>query len=1787
MGLIPEGYRVIEEIHQGRLRTVYRAERSGGERVILKVPTNPQPHPTELAALKQEFEITRGLDNPGVVRAYALEAANGSVAIVLEDFNGESLKNVINAKRTRLKAFLRIAIKLTDILGAIHKENIIHKDIKPENIIINTKTGEIKITDFGIASRLARETQGIVSPNRMEGTLSYMSPEQTGRMNRQVDYRSDFYSLGAVFYEMLTGLLAFRSRDPMELVHAHIARVPEVPRALFPDIPEVISNIVMKLLSKTVEDRYQSAYGLKMDLVECLRQLKEKGSITQDFPLGLKDLSDRLQIPQKLYGRNEEIQTLLEAFARVAEGDSELMLVAGYSGIGKSALVSEIHKPIVKHRGYFLVGKFDQFKRNIPYSALIQAFSGLVKEILTESGASIDSWKDKLLGAVGDNGKIIVDVIPELELIVGVCPEAPELPAAESQNRFNEVFRNFIKVFASPEHPLAIFLDDLQWADSSTLQLIELLMTDTKSGNLFLIGAYRNNEVEGGHPLLLTIDEIRNAGARVGEIALGPLSAEIVGVLISETLRRKPDEVRSLTDQVFRKTAGNPFFVNEFLKSLEQDKLIGFDTSNGKWVWDDAGISDRDITDNVVELMSGKIQKLEEKTQKILRIASCLGNSFDLKTLSLVYGKPSRETAADLWEALGEGMVLPQGDSYRLAENTEGEGEEVSYRFSHDRVQQASYSLIPEEERAQIHLDIGRLLLKNTTDVQENIFDIIDQLNRGSEKITDPEEQLELARLNLTGGTKARDSAAFEAARNLLSKGVSLLPSDHWDSLYELSLGLHTELAESEFLCANYDTAEKLYELILGRARSSSDKAKVYVVQIAQYVQQGRTEDALVTGTKALKLYGVKYNHKVGLGGVVTNLLKVKIRLIGKSPDDILNGPEVSDKDQVVAMQILANMSSPAYFYGQEALLLVLFRIIQISLKHGNAPVSAYAYAVYGFVAAVKLFDLKTAKTFVDLSMKMNAKYDDLMFRCKIYFVSSHFVRHWYEPAPLALATLKEGYEAGLVSGDYNFGAYAVHGVILREIFLGYPLDGVYKKTSDYSEFVIKAGEQAMVQNFAVMRKFLLRLRYVPEDDKYALMNEELTEASFMERQKIIGSDMGTSWYYAFNTISAYLFDDYDEAWRNAMLARKIIDDASIGMLLVPEFYFYLALLCAVLFERDGGGKYKRYMRSSIRYLKRLQKGAPSNYRVRYLLALAEYRRISGRHEKAADLFEEAIAEARTGEYLQMGALANELAGRHYLNRGRITIAGIYIRNSRYAYLRWGADRLVEKMDEKYAETLQQTSSFRTTDTIADSISTTAETLATTHATTESTSSNFAGKLDLDTVLKANQTISGEINLEKLLENMMGIVMENAGAGRGLLILKNERGLFIEAEDIVDRKDAFRVMQSEPLVDGGNYSMAVINYALRTRENIVLDDAARSGNFTSDVYITRTGLKSLLCMPLLYQGEFSGLLYLENNLATGAFTPDRIRILQLLLSQIVISINNANFFARVQNMADSFARFVPRQFLESLGKKSIEDVSLGDAVEKKLTVLFSDIRGFTHLSEAMSVTDNFSFLNSYMNQMSPAINNNNGFVDKFIGDAIMALFPGRPEDALNAVIEMQLELKQFNHDNIQKGIGEVRIGFGLHLGETMLGTVGSEDRLDTTVVGDSVNLASRVESLTKIYRVPVLITGEVYNELANHSQFLLREVDAVRVRGKNVPVVIYELFDVDPLLVQEGKRSTMGDFARALDLYRKAEFPEAAALFAKCKEGCPEDNIVDIYSRRCKEYIANPPEGDWDGISNG
>ncbi len=1522
------GFSINSKIHESYNSLVYRGIRQQDNRpIVLKVLKSAYPTPELLSRYKQEFEITYKLQLAGVIKSYSLEKYQNTLAIAFEDFGGESLKILMGERKFTIEEFLKIAIQMTAALGQIHAASIIHKDINPSNIVFNPATDSLKIIDFGISSILSRENPVICNPNILEGTLAYISPEQTGRMNRLVDYRTDFYSLGVTFYELLTQKLPFKTLDVMELVYFHIAKQPISPKIINPEIPQQLAELVIKLLAKNGDDRYKSAYGIQKDLENILGKLNSS-TYDNNFILGKFDVYDKLHISQKLYGRESEIKTLISACERTflaspeetkdvhtkktdnSQPKSEMILVSGYSGIGKTALVREIYQPINRYRGYFISGKFDQLQRHVPYSSLIQAMRSLIQQILTESGEKVAQWRDKILEVVNQQGKIIIDVIPEVELIIGKQPNVSELEPSKLQNRFNILFNNFINVFITTTQPLVIFLDDLQWADSASLKLIKLLMTNTNSG-LLLVGAYRDNEVSAVHPLSLAIDEIKQAGTIVNHISLKPLDLSQTSELIADTFNCTLERAKSLTKLVSEKTAGNPFFINEFLKFLDEKEFIQFDSHRGEWHWDLEQIKVAQITDNVVELMSSKIQQLSDPTQQILKLAACVGNQFDLFTLSFVCGKSIISTASELWQAIEVGLILPIGNTYKLSALAEAsENKKVTYQFLHDRVQQAAYSSIAEETKHLFHWQIGQLLLKNTPakSLEEKIFDIVNQLNAGIESITSScasdavlrEQKDELANLNLIASKKAKASAANQLAFNYLQVGVGLLPCDRWEKQYNLTRSLYEESAEVAYLLANFQQMDKFIDVVTQKTINVLEQLKVYEVKILALIAQSKCIEALNIGLDFLELLGVKLPRKHNKFDILFLLLRTKLRLINRPIASLIDLPEMSDITYKAAMRILNKIISPAYTVSPNLLLQIVFTQISLSLKFGNTAESAFAYGSYGLILCGVVGDMKSGYQFGELALNLLEQLNAREIKAKTEFIAHGLIKHWREPVQKTLNSLQSAYAFGLETGDLEYAAYSSLFYCFQAFFAGKELTQLKLEMENYSEVMLQLGQD---RSLSMHKPFVHAIVYlidevenlhfcvdIVDEGKAELINHQ----NIKERAAIFNT-------YFVRLMLCYLFGDYNQAIASGKIAEQYID-SSTSTPVIPNFYFYDSLARLALIINNSELQSKQFIQKVQSNQKKMRKWAdyaPDNYLHKFYLVEAEYFRFLNKYAEAKDYYNKAIKLAKKNEYLHEEALGYELAAQFYLSHELEIVTKAYMNEAYYCYQKWGAWSKVRDLEFRYPSLF----SIRIDESKKNIVDT----------NSSHTKSNQL--LDITTIVRASQAISGEIILDKLLANLLKIVMENAGAQKGYLITSNHQELYIELA--ITTEPDWQVVQQYISVDNYQYlPVSLINYVARTKEIVMINDAQSDERFRDGYDINHRRVKSAICIPIISQSSLISIIYLENNSTTGAFAEDRLEILKLLSYQAAISLDNARLYEKLESYSRNLEQEVAKRTWE-------------------------------------------------------------------------------------------------------------------------------------------------------------------------------------------------------------------------------------------------------------------------------
>lgn len=1515
-------YEILKRLNSNPEIEIYRAFDSKlNKNIILKNISNTNEFHSSVVNLKNEYDIMKYLsDSNLMLNVNSFERHADGYFLSMEDTEGTSLKEIIKNEKISLDNFFNIALGLSDLLLFIHKKKVIHKDIKPDNIILNNNYNDIRLIDFGISTRLSKEETKWSAANVLEGSIHYISPEQTGRMNRSVDYRSDFYSLGITFYELLTGTLPFSSTDLLELVHSHLAKTPISANVINNEIPLALSKIIEKLMSKTAENRYQTAFGLKYDLQKCkeiyLDFSEQKKSISDiDFELGTKDISDEFTIQQKLYGRDSDISLLMEAFRNVKDtGKSEIILIAGYSGVGKSSLVREVSKPITEFRGYFLNGKYDQFNKNMPFSAIIQVFTNIVRLILTETPEEILHWKEELLLALGNNGKILTDVIPELEYIIGSQAPVVELGAQENANRFYLVFQNFIKVLSNEKHPLAIFLDDLQWADSASLSLIQNLIDDDSVQYLFLMLAYRDNEIDKTHPFQVLLDEIEKTSYKIEKILLKPLNENSVKQLLEDSLHVQSNEVSEIASLVLSKTGGNPFFINEFLKKLYRSDLIQFNYDKAIWTWKIDDIKNIKVSENVVELLIDKISILPESIQKILKYASCIGNIFDLSTLSQIHKKSLKETANELREAIESEMIFPIGDTYKLAESmieiTENinsnlnTAKNILYKFQHDRVQQASYEILDPKVKIKLRLEIARILYKSieNTKKEESLFDIVNHFNTGFELVTDREEIKLIINLNLQAGKKAKVSTAYKPALEYLTKSYDILvkwmgEDKAWSDNYALMLSISKELAELQYLNGNFENSEITIQKILSHANNLLDKSEAYNLLMIQYSAMGQFNLATETIRKALNPLEVVLpidNYQDYINQDIDNINKY---LSGKSISSLLDLPLMTDPIQIIKVKLLMNTYVTAYNTVPDLASIISLKLVYLYLKYGNLS-EAWGYSSYSIYLTTALNKYREAYEFSLLSMQISKKYGDLAGQAKAANILANYANPWINPIKESEAINKTGIQSALDSGEFLHGSYSALHYVVNSFYQGKNLDTIFDEYHTYLQFSNRAKNNMAIDTIigvSIIVSNILGNSLSLTDFE----NDEITEESFFKTCEDHQSLYPVGIYKTIKAQILYYYGKYDEALKIIKEVESILPFFA-GINSIAEFNFYYSLILASLYKTANKQTKQDYLlqiKQNQKQMKTWAQNCPENFLHKFLLVEAEIARLEYKNWKAAKLYDEAITESKKNEFIQNEALSNELAGRFWNYKKNTHTAKEYINSAIKRYESWGAVRKIESLKSTYSDLIIDNS---TSDEVNNSYN---FNLNRTFTNSSSTTSQGSDTLDIQSIIKSSSAISGEIRLESLLQKIMNIVIENVGAERGVLLLKSQNDFFIEAEGST-KEDDVKIRTNISLKNYKEIPHSLIYYVERTKEFIVLHDAIKDDKFNKDSYIKNNSIKSILCCPIIKQGELTGILYVENNLSTGVFTEDRLQVIKILASQAAISIDNALLYSNMEHRVE-------------------------------------------------------------------------------------------------------------------------------------------------------------------------------------------------------------------------------------------------------------------------------------------
>ncbi len=1486
-------YDLLESINENKKTILYQAIRhSTQEHVLIKLLKDEAASTQNIRFLEREYEILKNLHISGVLKASDLEKSPEGFILILEGFQGATLAHYLKDNALDWLNFLKIAIALSEIVELIHEHNIIIKNISPQSILIDPVQFDVKLYDLGAATISSRENPEILLPNVFTGDFEYISPEQSGRMNRDVDFRTDIYSLGLVFFQMLTRTFPFIYSDYLELIHCHIAKIPPSPSQVNPAVPLAISNIVMKCLAKAPEDRYQRAYGLTNDLQECLTQLQEKSTISH-FALGLKDDFATFRIPRQLYGREAEINILLGAFRRVCKGDSEGLFISGYAGIGKTFLVQEVQKPIIEKRGFFISGKFDQLQRDIPYSALIQSFKELVHQLLKEEERILFNLRKKLLTQLKGNAQVMIEIIPEIEWIIGKQSPVPELNPGDSQIRLGTVFQNFIQALATKEHPLVIFLDDLHWADSASLDLIKALMTETELRYLLVIGAFREQGVSTAHPLSMALEQIRDSGGIIHTLALAPLHKEIVQQFTADVLHCTRDEVSLLSELLYQKTRGNPFFLNQLLQNLHKQNKIWFDLPSGRWKWNLEEIQKLEFSENVIDLLTKKIRQLPLFNHEVLSYAAAIGNRFPLQLLSLALQVPVKTLFQQLLQAVQEELIRPVGEEYKLAELTGADlkamlSMNIMFEFVHDRIQQAAYAFLSNEEKYRIHYKIGKLLLEKSGEEQleENIFEIISHLNQAILLIDLSEEKLELAKLNLRACKKAKSSAAFATAYACVNTAKRLLDKNSWQEDYNFTYTIYLELAESSYLAKQFDHIDHLSKVILDNAKTNIDKGNLYILKINYYTNISKTQQAIEDGLECLKLFGIHLTKHPNTVRVLFEIFWVKWKLRDKTIGELANLPTLTDPEKLFLLKLLIRISPPAFISNKNLLCVMTCMLMRLTLDHGNSDSAFFIYCSYAGVLEVAFRDYQTAFEFGKLSLNMAEKFPSPSYKCRANYVMAMIINHWTHHLKTNEEYMHNCYVQGVESGELLFIAFIGGFYGFLDGTYGWSVQEAYEKLNKYKDVVYSTKNKQALNAFILKRQLLLALKR-PDFDGLSLSDEEFNESEYVKQirnQKEMAAAFQA--YCAYKSQALYLFGHYEEALK---LFEESIPgrEAAVTLVTEREIYFYQFLVISAVYLDAPLMKRLKYwwqMKKIQRLFKLWKKNCPDNNAHRFAIIGAELARLQGKIDQALILYNQAIKLAKEYRYIREEALGNELAAKLCLEHGKVSNAQHYMNEAYYSYYKWGGAAKVKQLELLYPGLLRKQ--------ISDSLISKNPS----HALESLKNKSF----DNLAIMQAAAALSAEMQLENLLDKLMKIVVEIAGADKAIFIMEDKGKWTVQAIKAIDQQE----IRIRPLLNEQQqmdlYSFAVVQYVARSKESLVLNDALHVGMFTRDTYLIEKRPKSVLVIPLLHQSQLVGILYLENHLLTESFTVDCVEVLRLLSSQIAISIDNAVLYSNLE-----------------------------------------------------------------------------------------------------------------------------------------------------------------------------------------------------------------------------------------------------------------------------------------------
>lgn len=1530
------GYELHEKMrYNHNIDTYYALRLKDRCKVLLKIPNNNVTSSENVAILQHEFHLLKTINTPSIIKAYDFLQSTPAPVLILEHVEGALLSSFLVENTLEISDFFDLALQLVDILGELHQRNIIHKEIRPTNIIIDPQQLALKLIDLSASTQLSEELFDYYNLSKLGDSLAYISPEQTGRINRPVDYRTDFYSLGITFYEMLTNQVPFQTMDSLDLIESHISKKPISVLTARRNIPKMLAAIIDKLLEKMPEDRYSSFIGIKSDLLDCFKQWVVKRNLTE-YSLGSKDIRDHLSISRNLYGREHEVKQLIEAFYRVSQSTSEIIFIAGYSGIGKTSIVKEVYKPIVEHRGYFIQGKFDQLRRSMPYSAIVTAFQNLVKQVLSENEEKVDVLKNQLIHSLGTVSQVVIDVIPDVELIIGKQSPAHPLNPADAKIRFNLVFQNFVRVFAREEHPLVIFLDDLQWADKSSLGFIENLLQDHDTKYLLIIGAYRDNEINAHHQLQLSLNNLSLNQVASSTLILQPLQLNNVQQLLQDALSGSLEKIQSLAECVYDKTQGNPFFINEFLKLIYQQKLLTFSYELGAWEWDLDEIKRQSANDTIINLINAKIHLLSKPTQETLKLASCLGHQFDFKTLLVISGQTTSNSAEQLAQAISAHLIYPLEEAYQtlglvgLEEaSIDFEMRNLHYRFAHDKIQQAAYDLIEQEYRLEIHLKIGRLLLKQKPleEHDERLFRVLKHFNQSIALIDDIEERHLLAKYNFWAGQKAKMEAAYDAANEHLSAAVEFLEPINWGINSGLIFQIYKECAVCKYLIGDFTSADRFFSELLNQSRCATDKLEIYRLKIEMLSTLGKHTEALQMGLLALREFNIKIPEYPNVIHILIAIYKIKFQLRNTRIEELYL-PPMNDLQQKAIVDLITQLLNSAFIIDQKLFVIFTCKNISLSLKYGYTESTSMSIPVYAFIIMHSLNLYDEAISFVSLYNRLKQEYGASNFEGKNQFILGTFIEPYQTSFTECNTTVNNAFKLCCDVGDLVYSNYSKLLLVLHSMSAANSLEEVKQSVESALSFMTRV----KISDFITVAKFWKYYVHCLENSEQGTV-----EQSVLFEEEIIAGKSKTElgFFYSSLTRLHFLLGNFSEAVKSGE-QHEVYSDYDKGMISHLDGKLFFALALFYYLPQAPKGKKRYYLRKLKRlrlFIDKYANWCPENYKVYSLLIASEFACIEGQHEAALGLYEQSINLAQTNGLLLIAAIASERAAIHCLDIKVDRMAKFYLRNAHRCFKEWGAVTKVKLLEEAHPALLLNYDIPAHNVVLSSSSQPSANTKS----------------LDMLAILKCTQRISGEIRLDKLLQKLLIIVLELTGAQRGVFLVRVKDKWIIKADGNLSSQTIYLngVMAAEV---AQRVPESLLNHIDKAHKPIILKDAIKAELTAEDLYVHHEQPDALLMMPLFHNGQMDKILYLEHKNNGAAFTAEHISCLFLLTDQVMALIENAEAFYQVTH--DVLTGLANRNMLYELFELNTKQLARSEIT---VTLISIDIDAFKQINDSFGV----------------------------------------------------------------------------------------------------------------------------------------------------------------------------------------------------------------------------------------